>query len=44
MELNGVPNDIIQNLNPISIILFIRKWRKTPFSKSLERDKLLEED
>ena len=25
MELNGVPNDIIQNLNPISIIIFIRK-------------------
>jgi len=23
MELNGVPNDIIQNLNPISIIIFI---------------------
>ncbi|KAK5230443.1 hypothetical protein LTR47_007585 [Exophiala xenobiotica] len=23
MELNGVPNDIIQNLNPISIVIFI---------------------
>lgn len=23
MELNGVPNDIIQNLNPISIVIFV---------------------
>ena len=25
MELNSVTNDIIQNLNPMSIIIFIRK-------------------
>ena len=34
MELNGVPNDIIQNLNPISIILFIRKSPPYPMAHS----------